>query len=202
MVERSRDYKDIGVHSKRVPAFVLPDRCLQARGLDPAVEREFLQGGAADTWSKMRPDMMIVEMATTEQQQYLRHDDSSGSRLTPLTPLMPNGNPRRIKIVEGGYCSDTRYEEKGAQHKALEEALKDYGYNVTTLRIIIGQSGSQYHTTSDALAKIGVEHGPANKVMSKLHEHSVLTIHKILTSRRVLEREKTDKRRQNMPDPP
>ena len=137
---------DIGVHSKRVPAFVLPDRCLQARGLDPTVER-----GAADTRSKMRPDMMLLEMTTAEQQQYLRHDDNSGSRLTPLTPLMPNGNPRSIKIVEGGYCSDTRYEEKlqekGAQHKALEEALKDYGYNVTTLHIIIGQSGSQYHTT-------------------------------------------------------
>ena len=59
---------------------------------------------------------------------------------------MPNGNPRTVKIVEGGYCSDTRYEEKlqekEAQHKALEEALKAYGYNVTTLPIIIGQSGS------------------------------------------------------------
>ncbi len=103
-------------------------------------------------------------------------------------------------------CSDTRYEEKlqgkEAQHKALEEALKDYGHNVTTLPIIIGQYGSQYHTTSDALAKIGIEHGPANKVMSKLHEHFVLTFHKLLTSRRVLEREKTHKRRQNRPDPP
>ncbi len=84
----------------------------------------------------------------------------------------------------------------------MEEALKDYGYNVTTLLIIIGESSSQYHTTFDALAKIGVEHGPANKVMSKLHEHSVLTFHKILTSRRVLEKEKTNKRKQNRPDPP
>ncbi len=94
----------------------------------------------------MRPDMMIVEMTTAEQHQYLCHDDNSRSRLTPLTPLMPNGNPRSIKIVEGGYCSDTRYEEKlqekGAQHKALEEALKDYGYNVTTLPTIIGPSES------------------------------------------------------------
>ena len=108
--------------------------------------------------------------------------------------------------MEGGYCSDTRYEEKlqekGAQHKALEEALKDYGYNVTTLPIIIGQSGSQFHTTSDALAKIGIELGPASKVMSKLHEHSVLTFHKILTPRRVLEREKSHKSRQNKPAPP
>ena len=70
--------------------------------------------------------MMIVEMTTAEQQQYLHHDDNSGSRLTPLTPPMPNGNQRNTKIVEGGYCPDTRYEEKlqekGAQHKALEEA--------------------------------------------------------------------------------
>ena len=152
----------------------------------------------------MWPEMIIVEMTAAEQQRYLHHDDNS--RLTPLTPVMPNGNPRSRKIVEGGSCPDTRYEEKlrekGAQHKALEEALKGYVYNVTTLPTIIGQSGSQYHTTSDALAKIGIEHGPASKVMSKLHEHSVLTFHKILTPRRVLESEKLDKNRQNRPDPP
>ena len=116
---------------------------------------------------------MIVEMTAAKQQQYLRHDDNSGSRLTRVTP---NWNPRSIKIVQGGYCPDTRYEEKlqekGAQHNALEEALQDYVYNVTSLPIIIGQSGSQYHNTSDALAKVRTEHGPASKVMSKLHEHS------------------------------
>ena len=64
--------KDIGMHSKRVPAFVLPDRCLQARGLDPMVERGLLQGGAADTRSKMRPDMMVVAMTAAEQQRYLQ----------------------------------------------------------------------------------------------------------------------------------
>jgi len=85
----------------------------------------------------------------------------------------------------------------------LEEALKDYGYNVATLPTTIGQSRSQYHITSDALAKIGIERGPASKLMSKLHEHYVLTFHKMLTSRRVLEvREKTGKGRQNRPDPP
>ena len=34
----------MGMHSHRVPAFVLPDRCSHARGLDPTVER-FLAGG-------------------------------------------------------------------------------------------------------------------------------------------------------------
>ena len=147
-----------------------------------------------------------MEMPTAEQQQYRRHDDNSGSRLAALPPMMPDGNARSIKTVEGGYCPDTRYEEKlqgkEAQHEALEAAPKDYGYIVTPLPMIIGQSGSQYHTTSFALAQIGVEHGPTNKVVSKLHEHSVLTFHKILTSRRVLERGKTDKTRHNRHDPP
>ncbi len=38
----------MGVHDKKVLAFVLPDRYLQARGLDPMVESGLLQGGAAD----------------------------------------------------------------------------------------------------------------------------------------------------------
>ncbi len=69
------------------------------------------------------------------------------------------------------------------QHEALEEALEDYDYSATTLPVIIGQSESQYHTTSHALGKIGIEHGLASKViitMSKLHEHSVLTLVKCL----------------------
>ena len=78
---------------------------------------------------------MIVEMTTAEQQQYLRHDDNSGSRLAASTPMMLNGNARSTKIVEGGYCPATRYEEKlqeqEAQHAALQAALKDYGYNIT-----------------------------------------------------------------------
>ena len=83
-----------------------------------------------------------------------------------------------------------------------KHSMKNYGYKVIPLPIIIiGQSGS-YHTTSFAVAWIGIEYGPASKVLFKLHEHSVLTFHKILTSGRVLEREKTDKTRQHRPDPP
>ena len=53
------------MHIKRVPAVVLPDRYLQARGLGSGS----LQREAADIWSKMRPDMMIVEFTIAEQQQ-------------------------------------------------------------------------------------------------------------------------------------
>ena len=59
--------KDIGGHSKRVPAFVLPDRCLQARGLDPTVER----GGGSSRHTQQDED---------------RHDDSGNdnSRATAV----------------------------------------------------------------------------------------------------------------------
>ena len=104
----------------------------------------------------MRPDMMTVEITMAEQQQYLRHDDHCGSNLTALIPMMHDGNTSSIKIVEGGYRPDARYEEKlqekEAQREALKAAVKDYGYNDATLPIIIGQSWSRYHTTSSALA--------------------------------------------------
>ena len=112
--------------------------------------------------------------------------------------------PRRTRIVEGGFRPDTRYEKKlqemEAQHTALDQAVKDYGHNVIILPIILGQSGSQHPITFHTLAKI--EHEPARKVMTRLYQHFVLTVHNILTSRKVLEREKTDKSRQNRPNPP
>ncbi len=99
-------------HNKRVSAFVIPDRCLQARGLDLTVERVFLQRGAVDTRSKTQLDMMIAEMTTAEQNQYLHHDDKSGSRLTALTSVMLEKNSRSIQIVKGGCCLDTAWQDE------------------------------------------------------------------------------------------
>lgn len=42
--------------------------------------------------------------------------------------------------------------------QALQAALQDYGYDVTTLPIIMGVSGSHYHPTTHALKQIGIEH--------------------------------------------
>ena len=111
-----------------MPAFVPPDRYLHNRGTDPGVERGLLQRGEADSRSKMRPNMMIVEMTAAEQQIYTPHDDTTGTAMPTLTACLQNGRARRIWVVEGGYCSDTRYEdklkEKEGQHQALQTALK------------------------------------------------------------------------------
>ena len=108
-----------------------------------------------------------------------------------LAPHLPDGIPRRIWIVEGGYYSDTRYEdklrEKQTQHQALQKALQDYGYKVTVLPVILGFSGSHFETTTYALKQLGIGHGPAATLLNKLHEHAVTTLHNTVVSRRVRE---------------
>ena len=60
--------------------------------------------------------------------------------------------------AKGRALTVVKLQEKRAQHEALEEALKDHGYDVTTLPTDVGQSGSQSQTTTDALANICIEH--------------------------------------------
>ena len=175
-----------------LPLYCPTDRYLHNRGADPGVERGLLQGGEADSRSKMRPDMMIVEMTAAEQQIYVPHDDTTGTAMPTLTARLHNGRARRIWIVEGGYCSDTRYEdklkEKEGQYQAMQTALEDRGYQVSTLPIILGVSGSHIHSTTDAFNQLGTGHDAINTLMIKLHEHSIPCLHNIVTSRRVLER--------------
>ena len=70
-------------------------------------------------------------MTDSEQHLYLPHDTDTGSRLPNLQPTM---------IGERGYCSDVSYsekaKEKAQQHAKLEEALRLYGYDVTSLSYI------------------------------------------------------------------
>ena len=60
-------------------------------------------------------------------------------------------------------------------HKAADLCLTKFEY--------CRQAAQVSFCTSDVLAKIGTWHGQASKVMPKLHEHSLLTSHKILTQR-------------------
>ena len=54
--------KDIGVHSKRVPTFVLPHSHIQytTQNMEPC--RNHLTCRVGDARWKMRPDMMVVEL--------------------------------------------------------------------------------------------------------------------------------------------
>lgn len=102
--------------------------------------------------------------------------------------------------MEGGYCSDTQYEEKleekEAQHTALEAALKEYGYDVTVLPSFLVYL-VQFTRQQNALGQLGIEHGPANKLMRKLHEHAIITLGKFVRSRRALEGNRTEGHKRN-----
>ena len=98
---------------------------------------------------------MMIEMTEDEQRLYLPHDASTEAALPNLPPTMPNGTARKISIVELGFCSNTRnlekLQEKEMQHSAVEDALKNYGYNVTLLTYITGFGGSLYTSNMKAL---------------------------------------------------
>ena len=128
--------------------------------------------------------MVIVEMTDTEQHTYLPHDIDTGSRLPNLQRTMPNSKARKVTIVERGYCSDVSYlgkvEEKGQQHARLEEALRLYGYDVTSLTYICGCTGSQYHSSNDTIRMLGIKHLVAKKFRDKIHEHSIACADKLM----------------------
>ena len=199
--------KKIGVHSKRVPKFVLPDVHTQHTTRDIASCRNHSTRRMDQARNKMRQDMMIVEMTDTEQRTYLPHDTDTGSRLPNLQRTMPNGKARKVMIVEGGYCSDVSYlekvKEKGQQHARLEEALRLYGYDVTSLTYICGCTGSQYHSSNDTIRMLGIEHLVAKKLRDKIHEHSIACADKLMKSRRMLERSSyRQNRKRSRADPP
>ena len=97
--------KDLGVHSKRVPKFVLPDSHIQhtTQYIDSCSNHSACRIGNAR--KRTRPDMMVVELTDAEQQTYLPHGTNTESRLPNLQPIMPSGKARKVTIVEGGYCS-------------------------------------------------------------------------------------------------
>ena len=66
--------KYIGVHSKRVRKFVLPESHIQhtTRNMESCCYHFTCRIG--DAWKKMRPDMMIIKLTDTEQHTFLPHD--------------------------------------------------------------------------------------------------------------------------------
>ena len=120
---------------------------------------------------------------------------------------MPSGKARKIMIVEGGYCSDVSYlekaKEKGQQHNKLEEALRLYGYDVTSLSYICGSTGAQYHSSNDTIRMLGIEHSVATKLRNRIHEHTIACADKLIKSRRMLERSShRHNRKRPRADPP
>ena len=164
-VGRLPELQRLGVHSKRIPAFVLPDEFDDTSGSEQQAK-----GAASDAQShrdKIRPDIMTVEMTPAEyQQQKLQ------SGMHQLSPIMPTGHARKVWIVEGFtqvYCSDVSYvdklHEKQQQHQRLEASLRAYGYDVSRLPILLGFYGTIPFSAVEAVHTLGIERKRANKLL-------------------------------------
>ena len=118
-METSEDLKELGIHSKRIPSFVLPDSHVPIDSHNSEDGRAALPHRSS-VRDKMRPDMMMVEMTDEETTRYLPHDANTGQALPSLSAKMPNGTARKIHILEVGYCNDVSYlkklKEKEMQH--------------------------------------------------------------------------------------
>ena len=60
-IGRAELVEDMGVSAKRIPPWLLPDSCLERANIDPADR------------SRLRPDIMLVEMTQSESMSYRRH---------------------------------------------------------------------------------------------------------------------------------
>ena len=123
----------------------------------------------------MRPDIAFVHP------QYLQ----AGATPSPAHP---------IKLVEVGYCSDTKHDikaaEKREQHKTLMTLLRNQGYKVELYTITLGTTGTLPATTPMDLSELGLDPDTIDTLLHKLHLHSIKHLGYIVAERR---------RRENLP---
>ena len=80
----------------------------------------------------------------------------------------PSHRRTPVLIIEVGYTTEVNYKhkltEKQAQHVKLETALKNRGFNVETLPIILGSTGGVFHSNLDNMLASGISREQATIV--------------------------------------
>ena len=179
----------MGVSAKRIPAWLLPDSCLARANIDPADR------------SRVRPDILLVEMTQSECANYKRGDHRHPELSTIMshqTTSRTNGSAgpqrRKVWLIEGGYTSDTRHLEKLAekkdQHCSLMNALEDRGLDARLMIFTFGVGGTVYKQSKEDMSQLGVDAAGITKTLKEIHLHSVTTAVAIITQRRILDRQK------------
>ena len=104
-------------------------------------------------------------------------------------------HPYTIQLIEVGYCSDTRWQdklqEKQTQHtelcKELRQALEQAGFVVEEHIIVLGTAGTVYKHDLKALKALGLTAKHASDLLTKLHIHAINKLQDVVISRRHLE---------------
>ena len=149
---------------------------------------------------------MIVELDTRNgpgrELEYLQ--GSTSAERPPLPPTIKERRSlgcfrfemierqRKIWLLKGGYCADTKVQdkidEKIKQEGALKDLLLEYGYECIYMAFPLGHAGTIYKTNFTALTKyLGVSKPEACLLMKKLHMHAFTSLNNIIRCRRHLE---------------
>lgn len=159
-----QDHLPAGVASNRLPAWLLPN-------VD------------ATTLAKLRPDILLVKGLPTRE--------ADGLVRLPQQDLAQLQRTCTILIIEIGYASEFRYNEKHAQktaqHAELMTLLRGSGWDVKQYNVVLGIAATINRDVIDLLEALGV---PALKKKSSLHELHKLGATKVrdmLTTRRKLQ---------------
>jgi ribonuclease HI/exonuclease III len=158
--------------------------------MDACPREDAASHGAADTrlptWllpditdeerNKLRPDILIVEGLRARHVQDLEQDTKFS-----------------IHIVEVGYCSDSRRDErhqsKTTQHLTLRELLEARGHTVTIHTVLLGTCGTIFKDTAHLLkTTCRIPHSVVDRILNDLNCHAVNSAHTIVCKRRELER--------------
>ena len=185
-IGRAEVIRDMGVSSKRIPAWLLPNSCLSVAGIDPTDR------------NRIRPDIMLTEMTHTELMSYSTGGMEHPELSTTIIGLRPSGStgPRRRKIwvLEGGYTADTRHldkvEEKQSQHAQLMHALQVRGFDAKLMVLTFGLGATIYQQAAEDLHALGVNMSSVKKTLKAIHLHSVECAVNIITQRRIMDRQK------------
>ena len=136
-----------GADGSRLPGFLARPQTIQKLNETSAEGCEWQQMDPADRL-KLRPDVMLVDMLASEAEdleQASHRPSVKRSRQGIETVINRTHAPQKkctVKIVDIGYCSDTRYHEKltekRLQHRRLCNILEQEGHKVEFLPIILG----------------------------------------------------------------
>ena len=172
----------MGMDGTRAPEWLLPDDVMVNNGLCPA------------TRNKIRPDVLIMEM-TAQERFGLRVKGGSLDYKLPshIRKRREPRRPRKVWIIEGGYCSDLNMDkkhiEKTGQHASLERALTGLGMDVKVVAIPLGAGGSILAKTLEDLIELQIPITKAKKTLRKMSLHAITCLHSIVISRRQIERQ-------------
>ena len=158
---RYEKIKGLGIHDNRVDANLLPDQFFVRAGLAPRLR------------TKLRPDILVARPMRSSLCGKRKQSTDCGTA-------------KRIDVVEIGYTSEGRYrdklEEKQHQHDELVDLLVMAGHKVKTHVIVLGSAGGLFKSTTQALLDLGVQCTRCDKLLRRLHAHSIHWLHTLVTS--------------------